>query len=266
MKKIRKVIKKMELKKAIGSMLAVIIVVTGAIPYAGAETGESQLEFLDLYPASLAYEIGEGLAIVSKVVNTGTEDIENITISLSTFDNNGTIVAMNDYQFPGVLKPGVRHRMYNLVWYVDENATFGKYTVEAVVRWGSEAIQKTTFFYVPTEAPQTTPWLEITSLYTARLSYKPGEKVDCICRIKNAGTENVEEYYVSFCVFDQNGTLFDSMASSVNSLDAGKKVKHIMKGFDIPMDAEPGNYTTESIVWWNDTAVSKSAIFLVSNE
>ncbi len=255
----------MELKKVIGAIVTIMIVATGAVPYAGAE-GEGQLEFIDLYPGSLAYDVGEEVDIVCRMINTGTGDIEDATISLTIFDQNGTMVEMDDRDVSGVIEPRMSHRILKIgVWQVDENATSGKYIVEAVLRWGSEAIQETTFFYVPVEVTQTTPGLEITSLYTARLSYKPGDEVDSICKIKNAGTD-IKEYYVSLCLFDQNGTLFGSMRSSVNSIDAGKKVKHILKGLNIPMNGESGNYTMESIVWWEDKAVSKTSGFSVSSE
>ena len=237
-----------------------IIVAAGAIPCVAAE-GESQLEFVDFCPASLSYNISDELAVFCKVANTGTEDIENVTVSITVFDPNGTVVG--DYDFSATLVEGSRITFLSeRIWAVDENATVGKYTLEAVLRWDANAIQKTTFFYVPVEKEQTTPGLEITSIYTSRLSYKPGNLISCICRIKNVGTEDIE-HYLSMTIFDQNGTLFDARASGVYTIKTGAMWKHDFSCFRVPMDTEPGNYTIEAIMWWNDEAVSKNTSFLV---
>lgn len=248
----------------IAAILIAVIAVLGVTPYTIAETEGAELEFTEFYPASLTYDVGEELAVVCKVYNSGTEVIGDATVCINVISPNGTYVY--DFNFDigeeGImLNKAIRsHSRY--LWRVDENVTAGRYTIEAILRWGSEAIQRNSFFYVMEEPEQTEPGLKMVSLYTQRVLYQPGDDILCICRMKNEGNESIN-YYISMCVFDHNGTMFKSMAGDVYSQLPNRKAinKFIISAID-----EPGIYTVEAILWWDDAATSKTAEFYVDRE
>ena len=248
-------------KIIIAAILIAAIAVLGVTPYTLAETEGAQLQFTDFYPASLTYDVGEELAVVCKIYNSGTEVIEDATVCINVISPNGTYVY--DFNFDvgeeGFM-PNTTIRAYSrYLFLVDENATTGRYMIEAILRWGSEAFQRNSFFYVPEEPVQTEPGLEIVSLYTQRLLYQPGDDIMCVCRIKNDGNESIE-YYISICMFDPNGTLIKSMVGDVHSQPPGKKS---INKFIFSAISEQGMYTVEAILWRNDIATSKTAKFSV---
>lgn len=253
------------MKKAniIAAILVAVIAVLSVTPYAIAETEGAQLEFTNFYPASLTYEVGEELAVVSMIYNSGTEVIEDATVCINVISPNGTYVY--DFSFDigeEGFEPNTKKRSLSRhLWEVDENATDGKYTIEAILRWGSNAIQKSTFFYVPEEPVQTEPGLKLVSLYTQRVLYQPGDDIMCTCRMKNERNESIN-YYLSMCIFDHNGTMFRSIASDVFSRQTGEKAA---SRFLFSAINEPGIYTIEAIMWWDYTAMSKTTSFYVDN-
>jgi uncharacterized protein YfaS (alpha-2-macroglobulin family) len=252
------------MKKAntIATLLVAVIAVLGVTPYTIAGDEYAQLEFIDFYPASLSYGLGEELAIACYIWNSGTKAIEDATVSLSVLDPKGACVYSFDYEvtngceFESGSRKGVISRH---LWEVDENATSGKYTLIAILRWGSQAIQKSNFFYVPEEPEQTEPGMKITSFYTQRLVYPPGDNVTCSCRIKNEMNDNVH-FYISMCLFDINGTMINTFVSRILSLSIDERdVYHLM--FPTSVDQEQGLYSVEAILWWDDKATSKTAKF-----
>jgi len=222
----------------------------------------SQLEFIDLCPTSLSYSEGERLAFFVEIRNTGTEDVEDATASYTVYDPNGTVVYDFDYSYE--LAVGFsKVTLSRILWKVPENATAGRYTIEGVLRWDSEVFQKQTFFYVPNEPELTEPELEITSVYTSRLSYSPGDDIRCLCRIKSNTTEDIE-HYVSAAIFDQNGTMYGSRASRGVVINSTAAHRHDFRVFSIPEDAAQGIYKITAILWWGDKAVSKTTTFPVA--
>jgi hypothetical protein len=248
----------------IAAMLVAAIVIVSTIPYAIAETEGAELEFTDFFPASLTYKVGEELAVVCSVLNTGTEVIYDASITLNILDPNGTYVYAFDFDIGEEgFEPDTRRKSHSrYLWEVDENATSGKYIMEATLRWGSEVIQKNNFFYVPEEPEQTGSGMQIISLYPLRVVYQPGDNIACRCRIINDMNES-SDFYISMCLFDQNGTMFNSMASHVYSLEGGARDAY---KFIFVAISEPGMYTVEAILWWDDTATAKTASFGVDRE
>lgn len=253
----------MEKVNIIAAILVAVIAVLSVTPYAIAETEGAELEFTDFYPASLTYHVGEELAIVSMIYNSGTEVIEDATVCINVISPNGTYVY--DFSFDigeeGLMPDKSLRSLSRYLWLVDENATEGRYTIEAILRWGSEAIQKNTFFYVPEEPVRTEQGLKLVSLYTQRVLYQPGDKILSTSRMKNVGNESIN-YYLSICIFDHNETMFRSMASDVSSLPPGEKA---VNKFRFSAINEPGIYTIEAILWWDYTATSKTTSFYVDN-
>lgn len=256
----------MEKVNVIAAILVAVIAVLGVAPYVMAETEGAQLEFEDFYPSKLSYVPGDELATFCKVINTGTENVEDATVSITVIDPNGTVVYDFDFSAGSVSAPGAKRIYLNRhLWEVPENATVGKYTIEAVLRWGGNAIMKDTFFYVPIEKEQAGQRLKITSLYTSRLSYAPGDDIRYLCRIKNTGTE-ATDYFLSMAIFNQNETMYDAMAVGPYTIDVNETMKHIVIAFDIPIDAERGIYEITAIVWSRDVsgevvAISKTTSF-----
>jgi hypothetical protein len=249
----------------IAAMLVAVIFVVSAMPSAISETEGAELEFTDFYPASLTYHEGEELAVVCRVLNTGTEVIYDASISLNVLDPNGTYVYSFDFDIgEDGFEPGTSQRSHSrFLWQVDENATSGRYTMEADLRWGSELFRRTNFFYVPEEPEQSESEMQITALYPLRVVYQPGDDITCRCRIINNGNES-RNFYISMCLFDWNGTMFESAASSVYPLEGGARdaYKFVFRQWE---DLELGMYTVEAILWWNDTATSKTASFGIDN-
>lgn len=255
----------MKKMNVIAAILIAAIVIVSTIPYAIAETEGTELEFTDFFPASLSYGVGEELAIVCNVLNTGTEVVYDASITLNILDPNGTYVYAFDFDLGEEgFEPETSRKFHSrFLWEVDENAPSGRYTMEADLRWGSELIRRTNFFYVPEAPEQTEKGMQITSLYPLRVVYLPGDDIDCKCRIINNGNES-RNHYISMCLFDWNGTMFESSASSVYLLESGAR-KAYRFGFHQWKDLEPGTYTIEAILWWNDTATAKTASFGVDN-
>jgi hypothetical protein len=254
---------KMKKANIIAAILIAAIAIVSAMPSIMAETEGAKLELTDFYPASLTYEVGEELAVVCMIYNSGTEVIEDATVCINVISPNGTYVYDFSYDIGEEgFEPNTKKRsLSRYLWEVDENATEGRYTIEAVLRWGSETIQKNTFFYVPEEPVQTEPGLEIVSLYTQRVLYQPGDDILCTCRMKNERNESIA-YYLSMCIFDHNGTMIRSIASDVYSRLSGEKAAN---RFIFSAISEPGMYTIEAILWWDDTATAKTASFGIDN-
>jgi hypothetical protein len=253
------------MKKAniIAAMLVAAIVIVSTIPYAIADTEGAELEFTDFYPASLTYEVGEKLAVGALFYNSGTEIIYDATVCINVVSPNGTYIYDFSYDLcEKEFEPNTERIVHSrFLWQVDENATEGQYTIEAILRYDTEAIQKNTFFYVPEEPVRTEPGLKVISLYSQRISYKPGDDIICVCRVKNERNESVE-YYISMCLFDYNGTMVSGGTGSVYTVEAEQRE---MTKFRFVPRSERGIYTVEVIVWWADKATSKTAKFGVDN-
>ena len=252
---------KMNIQKSIVALLVMSLVI-GSATISIAETEGAQLEFIDFCPTSLSYSEGEQLAFFVEIHNTGTEDVEDATCSYTVLDPNGTAVYDFDYSID-IPTGGSRVSVSRYLWTVPENATTGRYILEGVLRWDSEAIQKQTFFYVPNEPELTERELSMTSLYTTRLSYSPGDDIRCICRVKSNTTEDIA-HYVSMAIFDQDGTMYQARASSEDVINSTGAHRHDFRCFSIPEDAERGIYKITAILWWEDKAVSKTTEFPVA--
>lgn len=250
----------METKRIISTLLGLLVL--SLLLTAPNAIATSQLEFIDFCPTSLSYSEGEQLAFFVEICNTGTEDVEDATGSYTVLDPNGTAVYDFDYS---VDIPAGRSKitLSRFLWTVPENAIAGRYLLEGVLRWDSDAIQKQTFFYVPNEPEPTEPELRITSLYTSRLSYTPGDDIRCICRVKSNTTEDIA-HYVSAAIFDQDGTMYQARASSIALINSTVAHRHDFRCFSIPEDAERGIYKITAILWWGDKAVSKTTEFPVA--
>jgi hypothetical protein len=247
----------------IAVMLVAVMFVVSAMPSAISETEGAELEFTEFYPASLTYDVGEELAVVCKIYNSGTEVIYDASIVLNVLGPNGTYVYSFDFDIgEDGFKPGTSQRSHSrYLWQVDENATSGRYTMEADLRWGSELFRRTNFFYVPEEPEQTGSGMQITALYPLHVVYQPGDDISCRCRIINDMNES-SDFYISMCLFDMNGTMFNSMASSVYSLEGSARDAY---KFIFVAISEPGMYTVEAILWWDDMATAKTASFGIDN-